>query len=981
MKVIKDTFLVGWFIFCGCKQALPVIWFSNMTDTKYHENPAISHVNAEPSHAIYDISGGKTLLSGSDWSFAFYPSLEDADEAFFAPGADLSVLEQVKVPSVLQLMGYDQVQYTNVNYPIPYDPPYVPDDNPTAIYVKDITVMKKADRRYYLSFHGVDSAYYLYVNGKAAGYGQIPHSISEYDVTDLLEEGCNRIGVKVLKWSDGTYLEDQDKFRFTGIIRDVYLLERPINHVRDYKLSADMNGTFTFELTDVRGNPHVEVSLYDGDEVIFGEEYQGPISVCLDDVKLWSAEEPNLYTLYVETPEETITQRVGFMSSYIKDRVFYINGKPVKLFGANRHDSDPVTGPCVDEEHVRRDLLLMKASNFNCIRTSHYPSPDYFYKLCSELGFYVVAEADIETHGVTRVYGRAAKDNFCLLAEDERFRPAFIERNTSNVLEHRNFPCIAMWSLGNESGWGENFIEAAKAVKALDCRAIQYEGAQRAELDGFKIDTSVLDVDSYMYEPSAFIGAYDRKKPVFLCEYIHSMGNGPGDAETYYQAIMSNERAIGGCAWEWCDHAVLKDGMYLYGGDSGEYPHDGNFCVDGLVFPDRRPHIGLLVYKNVLRPIRSRLENDTLVMKNMMYAFKDTASLRALITLYDERTVIREEVIDLPWIAYMTEKTVALPFDISAGQVLKVTYLDEKGNELGFDHFTLKPYEVRKVKGEKGSPELSETKDRITVRVNGITYGFMKKGASLVSIVKNGKEYLAKPLTYDILRAFTDNDRKVKLIWEDAGFTHTQLKTYGYSVEKSEGEVIVSYDFAIAPVSKQPVLKGKTVYTVTSDGTLEVSVSAAKDGAYPYLPRFGVTLYVNGTGDDIVSYYGYGPYEAYCDKNQASYPGWFTSPVRDMFEHHVRPQETGSHIGTYETEVAGLLIQSEKPYSFNASMYSVEGIMAAAHDAELREDGCINLHIDCKMGGVGSASCGPELADEYKVLDREFLHEFSVTVR
>ena len=383
----------------------------------------------------------------------------------------------------------------------------------------------------------------------------------------------------------------------------------------------------------------------------------------------------------------------------------------------------------------------------------------------------------------------------------------------------------------------------------------------------------------------------------------------------------------------------------------------------------------------MLRPIRSRLENDTLVMKNMMYAFRDTSSIRALITLHDERTVIREAEIALPWIPYQSEKSVALPFDISSGQVLKVTYLDEEGNELGFDHFTLKPYEVRRVKGEKGSPELSETKDRIAVRVNGITYGFMKKGASLASIVKNGKEYLAKPLTYDILRAFTDNDRKVKLVWSDAGFTHTQLKTYGYSVEKREGEVRVSYDFAIAPVSKQPVLRGKTVYTVTADGTLEVSVSAAKDGAYPYLPRFGVTLYVNGSGDDIVSYYGYGPYEAYCDKNQASYPGWFTSPVRDMFEHHVRPQETGSHIGTYETEVAGLLIQSEKPYSFNASMYSVKGIMAAAHDAELREDGCINFHIDCKMGGVGSASCGPELADEYKVLDREFLHEFSVTVR
>ncbi len=952
-----------------------------MTVNRYYENPEVIHVNAMPPHAIYELSAGKTLLSGTDWSFRFYPSVEAAEEVYFNPESDISAFEKVKVPSVIQLMGYDQVQYTNVNYPIPYDPPYVPDDNPTALYIKDISVDKRDDRRYYLSFHGVDSAYYLFVNGRQAGYGQVPHCIREYDVTDFLVSGKNRIGVAVLKWSDGTYLEDQDKFRFTGIIRDVYLLERPENHVRDYKLTADMHGTFSFELTDAVGNPEVSVMLCDGDDVIFTEDYEKPFTMELADIKLWSAEEPHLYTLIIDTPDETLTQSVGFVSSYIKDRVFYTNGQPIKLFGVNRHDSDPLTGPCVDEEHVRRDLLLMKEANFNCIRTSHYPSPEFFYKLCSELGFYVVAEADIECHGVIRKYGSAAKDNFALLAEDERFRKAFVERNRSNVLEHRNFPCITMWSLGNESGWGENFIEAAKAVKALDCRIIQYEGAQRAELDGFSVDTSVLDVDSYMYEPASDIRAYDRKKPVFLCEYIHSMGNGPGDAEEYFDAIMANEMAMGGCAWEWCDHAVLKDGKYLYGGDSGEYPHDGNFCVDGLVFPDRRPHIGLLGYRNVLRPIRSKLEGGTLVMKNMMYGFKDTASLSALITLYDERKVIREEKIVLPWIALRTEKTVAIPFDITDGQVLKVTYLDFDDHELGFDHFTLRPYAIKRSEGRKGNILLSEASDRFTVSVNDVSYSFLKKGASLCSVVRNGKELLAKPLTYDILRGFIDNDRKVKSSWEGAGYLHTQLKTYDVKAEKVKDAVTVSYDFSIAPVSKQPVLRGTSVFTVRDDGRLDVKVDVKKDMSYPYLPRFGVTLYLNGNGDDEISYYGYGPYEAYSDKNQASYPGYFTSRVSDMYEHHIRPQESGSHIGTYETEVNGIHIQSEKPYSFNASMYSVSGLLAADHDWELKEDGCINLHIDYKMGGAGSASCGPELADEYKVQDGEMSLSFSVTVK
>lgn len=946
-----------------------------MINTSYFENPEINSVNKEPSHSIYNIEGGCRKLSRTKWFFKYFNSVDEVTSI-----SDTSSLKEVYVPSVWQLNGYDQIQYTNLNYPICFDPPYVPDENPAGLYIKDVEIDKKSDKSYYLSFHGVDSAYYLFVNSSFVGYSQITHDISEFDVTNFINSGSNRISVLVLKWCDGTYLEDQDKFRFSGIIRDVYLLERPIDHVVDYKLSATMDRDFYFEITNKIGKPKVVVSLLDHDKTIFSRIYEKPIFLRLDNVKLWSAEEPKLYKLVIESEGERITQVVGFVSFYIQDGIFYSNGKRIKLFGANRHDSDPIVGPCVDYDSVKRDLIMMKDSNFNAVRTSHYPAPDYFYTLASELGLYVIAESDIECHGVTRIMGGEVKDKFALLAKDERFTSSFIVRNSENVIEHRNFPCIAMWSLGNESGWGENFIRSAECVKSLDSRIITYEGAQRAQLDGLTIDASVLDINSYMYESPAFIKSYNDNKPVFLCEYIHSMGNGPGDIELYFDAIISNDRAMGGCAWEWCDHAILEDGKYYYGGDHNEYPNDGEFCVDGLVFPDRRPHTGLMCYKNVLRPIRSKLEGNTLKLKNMLYAFKDTSKeIRLLFTSYDQRSVLNEQIIIPPAISYGEEKSITLPEELLNGSVLKLSYLNNENSLLGFDYFVLKPYQEEKFDLVKSKLLVTEENNEIIIQAGKLTFTFLKKGATIFSIKKEGKELLSKQVDYEILRAFIDNDRKVKNIFYQANFHHTSIKTYSVNVEKSENCIRVIYDFAISPVARQPLMRIKAIYSVNEEGILSVNLECKKCEDYPYLPRFGLTFYLNGSNKDKLYYYGMGPYDSYIDKNQASYLGYFEDKVGNLFEHHIRPQENGSHFNTYFVKINGIVIQSTTPFSFNASMYSVAQILEKEHDFELKEEG-LNLHIDYKMSGVGSAACGPELRDEYKLNENEFSFNFDVII-
>lgn len=692
---------------------------------RYYEDPSQLHVGAEPPHAYFvpdsvpgDLRGDLRMQSprfvclDGEWGFHYYHSVYDLDaevsraqiegsKPFYDIDFDMccddgtGVYGTIPVPSVWQMQGYDHQQYTNVEYPFPYDPPFVPQDNPCGVYLRDFDyeVDSKAPRAF-LNFEGVDSCFYVWMNGVLVGYSQVSHSTTEFEVTDLLRPGRNRVVVLVLKWCDGSYLEDQDKFRMSGIFRSVYLLRRPKEGIRDYFVRTDLNADYsaarvsvdvdflmsghpsqrgTLESDEISGSVVVSRDGILADSAVEGvfcpisaslygpnDEFVGRTKAVVENGKanltwdistpqLWNAEEPNLYRLELETfapctvhdvsacgneptPVEIITDYIGIREVHAEGNVVKVNGNPIKIHGVNRHDSDPKTGFTISQDQLMHDLTLMKEHNVNAIRTSHYPNSPQYYSLFDRLGFYVVAEADIESHGIESLYGRHSKGgDFDLwngkISDEPRFTRSIVDRVQRNVEGQKNHPAVVIWSMGNESGYGCGFEEALKWTKLRDStRLTHYESAIHGS-PRVGLDYSNLDIYSRMYPSVKMIDDYFTPegphgvcktgddgngglRPFFLCEFCHAMGNGPGDLEEYFEAFQRHDGLMGGCVWEWCDHAIDKgrdlEGhkVYLYGGDHGEFPHQGNFCMDGLVYPDRKPHTGLKEFKNVFRPAR-----------------------------------------------------------------------------------------------------------------------------------------------------------------------------------------------------------------------------------------------------------------------------------------------------------------------------------------------------------------------------------------
>ena len=556
-------------------------------------------VNVLPPRCHYLPTGGVIALNG-EWNIRAYKSVHDVPNDFYLNRPT----DKISVPSCVQYYGYDHFQYTNVNYPFPYDPPYVPRENPAFHYRRTVNISKNPrSNKYYLNFDGVDSCFYLYVNGKFVGFSQISHRISEFDITKFIVDGENTVDALVLKWCAGSYLEGQDKWRFTGIFRDVYLLTRPKKHIVDYKIETKPDGTVKFKY--LSGGAPAKITFNGETKVCAAGE---SIIFRIKNPKLWTAETPHLYDLKIECAGEVIDEKAGIRTVTVKNGVFKINGKHVKLKGVNRHDFHPEKGAAVSAEDIRRDLLMMKEYNINAVRTSHYPSPPAFYRLCDELGLYVMSEADVECHGVCTQNGGGDWKLWRGLIGDELYSASIIERNICNASAQKNRPSVIVWSLGNESGYGESFIQAAKAVKAIDdTRLLHYEGAFCEQQNFDKKDNSVFDIGSGMYDtieagqrPIDFLKKEGEGRPFVYCEYCHAMGNGPGDLQEYWDILGSSDRFMGGFIWEWKDHGVLYGGGgYKYGGDFGEHPHDGKFCIDGLIGPNWEIKPGLINLKKI----------------------------------------------------------------------------------------------------------------------------------------------------------------------------------------------------------------------------------------------------------------------------------------------------------------------------------------------------------------------------------------------
>ena len=967
----------------------------------YHENPEALHIGTLKPHS-YFIPFGKSqnpfesrynseymeLLDG-EWNFTYYESIIDMPDDFIS----LKSGKTIPVPANWQLHGYDRPQYTNVCYPITYDPPYVPDDIPVGVYSRSYAYTPDGLRKI-LTFEGVDSCLYLYINGGFAGYSQVSHMTSEFDVTDMLREGENEITVAVLKWCDGTYLEDQDKFRLSGIFRDVYVMSRPKKRLEDYHirtiLSDDMKSA-VLEFIPYGADTIITLSDMEGNVVYSCEIDDGTkLEIPVENPRLWSAETPYLYNLVIETDTEIIGEKVGFRKICVENGVVKINGRAVKFRGVNRHDSYPDTGYYATVEQMKKDLELMKMHNINGIRTSHYPNSPVFYQLCDEYGFYVIDETDLEMHGCVEVYNNFKWENgydgIALLASDERFRKAIIDRAKLMAARDLNRPCVVFWSLGNESGYGTNLRAAAEYLKTIDpTRLVHYESTHKLD------DTSddVLDVVSKMYasieDMQKFLEDENEKRPFIQCEYCHAMGNGPGDLEDYHNAFHSHERFCGGFVWEWCDHGFslgkTADGKekYGYGGDFGERHNDGNFCMDGLVYPDRRPHTGLLELKQVYRPVRVEKgdADDKFVIRNLLNFVNagDILDGRFEITcdggVYAEGSFdfsaepMGKTEITIPAAAEGYGKTAYIRFIFTARQD---TLWCGKGYEICFDQLMLRKAE--KMPEAASDVKVTYSEEPLLIKINAgkNEYAFSKRTASFVSIRANGTELLTKPMEFNFFRAPTDND-VMKGDWYRAHLNDYIVKVYSTDVKAAENGVEIAVKQSFGWSIYQPFAVMDVTYTISGNGIC-VKCSTDTSNKVTFLPRFGLRLFVPKSFDRV-EYFGYGPYESYIDKHRASYIGNFSANISEMHEDYTRPQENSSHYGCeYMTLTDGnvkIRFEAGEDFSFNASEYTEEELAGKRHNFELEKCPDNVICIDYRMAGVGSNSCGPELAEKYRL--------------
>lgn len=999
---------------------------------RHYEDLQMLHEHTLPARAYYIPASERldTLVEhredsdriqmlGGEWKFHYYQSIYELDEPFYQMAYDDSSFDRIEVPGVWQTAGYDTHQYTNIRYPFPFDPPYVPSDNPCGAYVREFVYHKiKEAPKAYLNFEGVDSCFYVWLNGSYIGYSQVSHCTSEFDVTDALKEGNNRLAVLVLKWCDGSYLEDQDKFRTSGIFRDVYLLKRPAQTVWDYFVKTNLReemAEVTIEMQYLDKAVSALMTIYDAkNQVVDAARTQknGEITMRIPNPVLWNTEAPYLYTLVIRTCDEVIVDHIGLRKIHIEQQAVYLNGKKIIFRGVNRHDSDPVTGPTVDVAHMVKDLTIMKQHNINAIRASHYPNAPVFYQLCDQYGFLMIDEADIESHGPVEFYYEDNTDANKFdrwnepIADNPIWQEPILDRVQRMVERDKNRPCIVIWSMGNESAYGCNFEKALQWTKSYDpSRLTHYESA-RYRKNIIPYDYSCLDLYSRMYPSFEEIKEYlnqGEAKPLILCEYCHSMGNGPGDLEDYFQLFQTYDQMCGGFVWEWCDHAIYhgetldKKAIYHYGGDHGEEVHDGNFCMDGLVYPDRTPHTGLLEYKNVYRPVRVvsfEQETQKLTLRNQL----DFTDLQDAVEIHyavhcdgvcQETGVLPACSIEPGHTGSIFLETYIPP---SGRAYLKLFYyqkketaLVSKGHLLGSEEILLSNEDPRNQtlvkiltygKEEGMAPITREEKGAFVILKGAdFTYTFDKRTGLFAQIEYQGMAYLDRPMELNIWRAPTDNDMYLKQEWKRAGYDRALTRAYDALITDMDQAVEITSHLSLSAVALQRMLEVEAIWHIDACGGIQVTFRVKRSPEFPDLPRFGLRLFLKKSFDQV-SYYGMGPYESYRDKHQASSHGRYHASVDQMHEDYLRPQENGSHTDCDYVVLSGeegsLAAGAERTFSFNASIYTQEELEAKAHSYELEACGSTVLCLDYAQNGIGSNSCGPELLENYRMKEERF---------
>lgn len=927
-----------------------------------YENINIIHENTEKPRAYYipydtkekAMCGDKrqseyyTLLNG-EWDFRYFSRDIDCP-------AEIDNWDKISVPSCWQTTGYEKPYYTNVNYPYPADPPFVPDDNPVGVYRKIVNISAiAAERENYIVFEGVAPCFELFVNGEYIGFSTVSHSTSEFRIG--LNEGENEIVVKVYKWCASSYLEDQDFFRHNGIFRDVYLLSRPQGHLFDVEIGFDSKGIY-----------------YDGEYTVYDADMN---ETSLENPVLWSAEKPYLYTVIVSHAGEFIPFKIGLRSQSVSDKgELLINGVSVKLKGVNHHDTHPYNGYALTYDEMKNELLKMKELNFNAIRTSHYPPQPEFIELCDELGFYVIDEADIETHGFANrncVWGYDV--NPIWPCQNPDWQGAFIDRAERLFERDKNHTCVVMWSLGNESNYGENFAAMSKFLKTREMeipginRLIHYENAYCNKTETKDPDT--VDVVSRMYWTTTqmidYIETTGDKRPMFLCEYSHAMGNGPGDVTDYWKVIDRYPNMIGGCIWEWADHVAQDEsGNLCYGGDFGEETSDGNFCCDGVVFCDRGFKAGSLEAKYAYQPLAAEWSDGVLTVYNK-YDFTDFSEFDFLWNVTADGKIIADGILALSTPPHGSE-SVKIQFDVpecSFGAYLNISMKNKAGYEVAFTQHELKG--AKAPEAGKGSVSIAENGEYAEISGDGFEYKFnMHYG-----YIEKLNDYLKAPIKLSVWRAPTDNDRVIKNKWFDENYNKMHNKVYDVSIEDNRIKVKGS----LSSVSRMPFFSYTAIYTFFADGRIDVSLDGEFDQKRTFLPRLGFEFAVS---DSDFEYFGFGPHESYIDMHHGSKMGMYESSAEKEYVPYIKPQEHGNHYNTKYMKIGEFSFVSGEGFDMNVSEYSTEELASKNHYFELEKNGVTNVRIDYKNSGIGSGSCGPQLIEKYRMMDKSVHFEFSI---
>ena len=941
---------------------------------RFYENPQKTYENREKQRAYY-IPEGKaeyTLLNG-EWSFAYFPNSDIATEP--------EKWDKIEVPSCWQILGYENPNYTNINYPFGCDDPYVPNINPMGVYERTFNV-SDVSKDTYIVFEGIATCGVLYINGKYVGFTQGTHLQSEFNISKYVCEGENTVRVNVYKWCAGSYLEDQDCFRFNGIFRDVYLLSRPKGHIKDFDITTENNKKIV-----VKADRSATVTLYDGDTAIGKAKGK---EACFDvkSPKLWTAESPYLYTVKLECAGEVITHKVGLRTISVSDKLeILVNGTPITIKGVNHHDSTPTRGWCMTNEEIYRDLVLMKELNINCVRTSHYPPSPVFLEYCDELGLYVVLETDNETHGFLRRlpgvdYNYDMESGAWPMTKPE-WKKEHVNRMERAYLRDRNHTSIIMWSIGNECGYGPNGKAMIDYLHENDkSRLVHAECANWGERN-----IEDPDVYSRMYPNLAELERQltdgKIKKPFYLCEFSHAMGNGPGDVWQYMDLVYKYPQYTGGCIWEWCDHTVVVDGVQKYGGDwETELTHDNNFCCDGLVFANREFKAGSLEAKAAYAPFRFTFKNGKLKITNL-YDFTSFADHKIIYKIKVDGITVEDKslALDIKPKKSATIVTDSNPDKCYDGASIDVTLVAPDGYEIA----TLsQKINARIIKKEKCNTPvmLEENGIYVYAKGEGFEYRYNKQYANLDSIKVNGEELLYSPIKLGAFRALTDNDSRMKnrwmnvTIWEGENFNITFTNVKNVKVSGNS----VTADCSVCGVSRYPFFNYKLKLSFFADGRVAFALNGDIRKDTVWLPRLGLEFAL-AKKNAAFSYYGMGPEENYCDMCHHARYDYFNSTARDEYVHYVRPQEHGNHKDVrFATVDDKIRFTTDDVFELNVSEYSIDQLSKAEHTDEIGESYATHVRVDYKVSGIGSASCGPDLVPEFRLSEKNIKFAFDMEI-